>query len=763
MKRKIVALLLCFSTVIGLVGCGASSEQLNELQSMESANTEAAVTENYKLSYSDEQNLIYTQVSDRQLLDLTTLSACTDNELQEVINYMDAVDAQLCGTSSTAIDATIDTCFTDYLLAEFEKTPYYWQRSQTIVRGIDAESRSIIVDVVYKTIDFAKDVKTESYIPLGENGYQMAIKNRFDRYIAILNDKINNPGDTKWQVELDEFEKHYGKVEDILDSQTDLKLTEQIYETGNQKTYVNLIDSDAEQSHASMTVRYVLVPNYVLGINLGLTCKHMYITNYALDNDITTTMELFTDEGYDTVTDSVYSLLYSYFQCIDENDYKGLCKLTKDFGKLDKYYEEMFNTTYMKHENFTVSLFDIQGTHIKCGVNVATKRRAKGSEMTFPSYTDRYYVELELVNDILNVSNMVLLSSSLEGEPAIKTDDAETLGFASKIDLDNADKQAIEQLICNFGVLQLQRDTTSDEFGKVVDLSMSQSNMNNLVSSMTNLNGARKAVWLSNYQQGTSNYASVKCTELFQQDDNSIIETSAIYDFILKGDTWYVYNYTVLSSVRLSTTNLNTSGCLCLVTPTKVETYTSQIKGTTSVSDEIVTDISRVYDHEPYTPNLKSGTSELGLDTESSYSLNSEDFETTLNTLIVAAELDMDATQFMSDLDDFIVDYQVCLNSDNDNDTTETEDYVDTRLQAITVDTYLDESLNNVVAIYYNLLNNRYLLDSDKNNAIETARSEWNSKKIEITEACKETNNNDLNNKWNTINNEMDKFYGMLH
>ena len=60
-------------------------------------------------------------------------------------------------------------------------------------------------------------------------------------------------------------------------------------------------------------------------------------------------------------------------------------------------------------------------------------------------------------------------------------------------------------------------------------------------------------------------------------------------------------------------------------------------------------------------------------------------------------------------------------------------------------------------------MNNRYLLDSDKNNAIETARSEWNSKKIEITDACKETNNNDLNNKWNIIYNEMDKFYGMLH
>ena len=687
MKKKLISSLLAMCTVSCLVGCGTSSNTLNELQSMESANTEASVTENFKLSYTDEQNLIYTQVSDRQLLDLTTLSGCTDNELQEVINYMDAVDAQLCGTASTAIESTIDTCFTDYLLAEFEKTPYYWQRAKTVVRGIDAESRSIIVDVLYKTIDFEKTIKTESYIPLGSNGYQIAAKNRFDRYVAILNDKVNNPSDTEWQIALDEFEKHYGKVEDILDSQTDLQLTEQIYETGNQKTYINLIESDAEKSHASMTVRYVLVPNYVLGINLGLTCEHMYITDYALDNDITANMELFTDEGYDTVTDSVYELLYSYFQCIDENDYRGLCKLTKDFGKLDKYYEEMFNTTYLKHENFTVSLFDIQGTHIKCGVNVATKRRAKGSEMTFPSYTDRYFVELELIGDMLNISNMVLLSSSLEGEPAIKTDDAEVIGFASKIDLDNADKQSIEQLICNFGVLQLQGDTTSDDFGKVVDLSMSQSNMNTLTSSMNTLSGVRKAVWLSNYQQGTSNYASVKCTELYQQEDNSINEASVIYDFILKGDTWYVYNYTVLSSVRLSTTNLNTSGCLCLVTPTKVETYTSQIKGTASISEDIVTDKSKVYEHQAYTPNLKSGSEELGLDTESSYNLNSTDYNNTLDNLLAATDLGISATDLNTSVDDFIVNYQVCL-----NETTLEEGTVDTRLQAVTIETYLNDS-----------------------------------------------------------------------
>ena len=54
-------------------------------------------------------------------------------------------------------ESVVDTYMTDYLLAFFEKTPNYWQRCKTIIRGIDPNSRSIIVDVQYKTIDFAKE------------------------------------------------------------------------------------------------------------------------------------------------------------------------------------------------------------------------------------------------------------------------------------------------------------------------------------------------------------------------------------------------------------------------------------------------------------------------------------------------------------------------------------------------------------------------------------------------------------------------------
>ena len=760
-NKKFIALTLTASMLMTLTACGSDSE-LAELNNIEAAHVEADVTENYKLSYSEEQDMIYSQVADRQLLDLTTLTKCSDNELQEVVNYMDAVDAQLVGTASTAIDETIDSCFTNYLLCAFEQTNHYWQRTQTIVRGLDAESRSIIVDVDYKTIDFDKTVQNPSAIPLGCVGYEIKLKGRYDKWIEILNLKLNNNTSSNWQQAYDEFEKYYGTFEDIYASQTNLTLTEQMYETGNQKTYAGLIDTDAEKSGGKMTVRYVLVPNYKLGINLGLTCKHMYIINYALDNDITSGRELFTDEGYATVTDSVYNLIYSYFQCMDENNFTGLYSLTKDFGNLDKHFEELFNTTYMKHENFTISLFDIQGTHIQCGIEVNVKKRAKGSQMTFPLYKDRYYCELELVGDKLQVANMVLLSSTLEGEPSIKTDEADVIGFANTIDLDNDDKKAIEELICNFSILQLQKDTSSDNFSKVVDLSISQSSLKQLTGAMTALGGVKKVVWIANYQQGTSNYASVKCTELYQQSDNSIVEASAIYDFILKGDAWYVYDYNITSSARLGTTNLNTSGSLCLVSADKVEQYQSQIKGTESNTDttSVVSDVSVVYAHDEYVPKLKNGTVEQGLDTEQAYNMSDSEYAETLDNLIASIAYEHTREEVIQMKDVFLTDYEAYL-AEHATESSETEETESTYLELYDVTTYLDEAYKDIVAIYFNKLNNRYS-DSDLAKAVEDLRTTWKNHAEQINKSLEADTTHTVSREFEDINNFISTTIGAL-
>ena len=715
MKKKLLPLLVVLSIV--LTGCGDSAE-IDMLNSIQALNSESDLSENYRLSYTDEQSMIYSQVSDRNLLDLSTLSACSEDELQQVINYMDSVDAQLTGSISGS-DDIIASCFTNYLLAEFQNTPYYWQRTNMTIRGIDAESRSIVVDVKYKTIGFQKDVIPESLLVLGEPAYDQKLKVRYQRWMQIMQTKYNNYQSIDWQSAYNDFVTIYGDPQQIYDAQSNMTLTQEIFETGNQRTYENMIDSDAEQSGGTMTVRYVLVPNYVLGINLGITCQHMYITEFKLDNDITSGMQLFTNEGYDTVTDSVYDLIYRYFQCLDENDFRGLYKLTADFGKIDRHYQDVFNTTFMKHENFTVSLFDIQGTHIKCGVTVADKVRAKGSNMTFPSYTDRYYMELELLDGVLQVQNMVLLSRTIDGEPAITTDDADVNGFSTTIDLDNDDRIAIENLICDFSAMQLAgMDSNSPEFGQIVDLSMSEADLKTLSDNMKSHSGSQKVVWISNYQQGTSNYASVRCKELYQQSDNSINEVQCVYEFILKGGKWYVYGYRVTQSVRLDTTNLATTGSLCLIQPGNVVSYTSQVRGTASTSTETVSDVSESYDYAEYMPSLKSGSTEQGYNQTEGYNLSSSDYSDYFERLMSSSGNDITEDGFnnlLAALDTDIMSITSSLAqssnaSEEDEEGEESEEYIDnsdlisTLASVESPDAIMDE----LVAIMYNSVNNRY-------------------------------------------------------
>lgn len=622
--KRSLALMLCLSTVVSLTGCG-SRDEISNLNSMQALNSESTTKNDYSLSYTDEQKAIYAQVSNRTLLDLSALDSCSDSELQQVVTYMNGVDNQLVGKVYTADyqdkterftsegyvddDSVISSSLTDYLLTFMQQTPYYWQRTKTIVRGIDSNSRSIVVDVTYKTIDFKKKVNKDSTIVRGDPDYDKKSAVRYKKYLALLNGSETSIKDKKL------FKKYYGDPKKIIAEQRTKSPTSSIYDSGNQQVYKGLIDSDAEKSRGTMSVRYIVVPKYVLGVNLGVTCEHMYITDFSLDTDPTEGLSAFSDEGYATVTDEVYNLIYSYFTCLDESDFNGLYKLTNNFASLDKHYEDVFDSTYQKHNGFTVSLFNITGTHITCGITISTKERAMTSNMTYPNYTDRYYAELELVGSTLKVNNLVLISRKLEGEPAIATTEADTSGFNAEIDLSNEDRVAIEKLISNMAVLQLKGDITSDKFGKLVDTSSSTNQVESMKSNIKSMSGVRKAVFLENYQQGTSNYASVKCRELFQKKDNSIVEAEVEYEFILKGGAWYIYNYDVMSSVKLDTTNLVTTDSLCLVNANKIESYTSQITGSKKASKDLdkVSDASVTYEHKQYTPILKKGVRQQGM------------------------------------------------------------------------------------------------------------------------------------------------------
>lgn len=627
MNKRVISIVVLLS--FALTGCGSTANvgvansSVKELSNMQALNTESTLTsKDYKLSYAEKQDMLYEQVSARSLLDFAHLTKCTDNDIEQVRNYMNLVDDQLVGKTPTDVydiegnqQLPIDECFTNYLLCMFEQTPYYWQRTKTTIKGVDPDSQAMIVDVTYKTIDFRKDISVDSSIVKGEPNYETKLKNRFEKWLAICDLRLNNPESTNLPVWQTAFKEYYGDPQDIIDEQRTGTLTHTIYETGNQTTHSGLLTAGA-QSGGTITVRYILVPNYVLGVNLGIKCKHMYVTDYKLTKD-PTPANLFKEEGYQTITDTIYSLLYSYFQAMDESDFMGLYALSKDFKTMDKYYTDLFNTTYTKHEGFTIALFDIQGTKIQCGVQVSTKSRAKGSNMTFPIYIDKYLCNLELVDNALKVVDMTLVERKLVGEPAIESDLAEVQGFSGTIDLSVEDKLAIEKLIGYFGKLQLIADTTSDDFAACVDITLPQSQLNELKEHMTSmfssLNGSeRKVIFLQNYMQGTSNFAQVKCRELYQDAKLNVTEATSTYGFINTGGQWRINSYDILSTVKLDSQNLNTTGSLYLLGPGDSVAYTSQVKSTQTEDLDAVADVSVSFEHEEYKPTIKAGLREQG-------------------------------------------------------------------------------------------------------------------------------------------------------
>lgn len=581
MRKRVVqaiSLALCMGVILSVSGCGSSSDaEIQNLNKIKAADeTESSVT-SLTISNSDMEKSIYEQVSDRQLIDLMQLDEVPDDAIPNVTSYMDSVNTQIRGELQEDIsDLPLDESFSNYLLFEMEKTPYAWARSKMIIRGLDPTSQSVIVDVTYKTTGVEKPTKATSPIPRGIENYDLYCRNRLVKWNEYLNAIVNNRTDKADSLH-EEFVKAYGDPDEIMEAQDELSLQEQANKYKVTYAYPCVADSKQEKGSATMVVRFVLSPNYAMGINRGYTCTHMYLTSYKLDKDPTTATKknkkgekvklykAYTKEGADVISDYVSDILYRYYVCLDENNHSGLNKLVKDYGKYDTYLDNYFKCTYHKNAGFTVTLFNVSDSKIICGVTLSRKVRGKGSDMSLPTYTDRYLYSLELVDNQLKITNEVLLSSKLVGEPKIQTEEADTSGFSSTMNLNGADKQKVEQVISDFSTLQVLGDVSSDAFSDVVDNSISSSSLNDIKTAMTTVTDATKKVtFLSSWESGYSNYATVNLREVFQKSDNSLVELNSSLSCIYRGDKWMVYKYSIRSVNNLDTTTLATKSALCV-------------------------------------------------------------------------------------------------------------------------------------------------------------------------------------------------------
>lgn len=652
LKRVLSSILVLTTCASMLTGCGQDLSY-NEVSNAVALGGESSINSlGYQLSYTEQQELVYAQVSNKTLLDLTYFNKCTIDKKQQVTNYMNEIDNVIIGYNKNShFDSLLEYLetgnkqevmkqdYANYIAFLFEQSPYYWQRSKMNIIGESTITGYIVCDVVYETINYKKDVIPKSTVAQGSPLYDTIVKNRYNVWCEILKicDKTNTSisqiesyassgsapnEDTQHAADLfKKWTKSYGDYRDVYAEQERYgifgqDLIDYFYETKNQVTYNGLIDHKAEQSGGTMTIRYILKPDIVLGINQGYTCTNAYLTEYKLDNDITEDKSVFTAEGYATIADAVYELMYSYFKCIDESNHIGLYSLMTDYTNIDKYYQDYFDYTINKHNSFSVSLFDITGTHITCGINVSSKQRAKGTEMTAPIYADRYYVEIDLVGNKLKISNITLLSRKIEGEPNINAIKQDESGFSQKITLTDSDKKQIETQINNFSVYQLQANDMGTGLEEILDYSISNANMTSLKSNMLSMKGDKKLIFLQSYIQGANGYALVKCRELFQTSSEPITEAVVQYELMLKGNKWYIVDYVVLNSFKSTSSQLQASGYMSLITPEKVEAYNTQVNVTDKEDKDNTANIE-IVTYEIYDPVTKRPIDSLHKETVS--------------------------------------------------------------------------------------------------------------------------------------------------
>ena len=593
--KKSLALLVSFTLVCGsFTSCSAKKEdvELSNLRSLEAIEDETTVKDT-GLSASEKEAAIYAQVANRTLLNLSDLDKVSDEDMQAITSYMDSVNQQLIGNILPS-DGIIKQEYTDYLLTLFEKSPYYWQRTKMSICGMDSASRSVIVDVTYNTINFNKEVMPESSLALGTPQYDTLAKVRYSHWLDVLQYKYGTLGwgmeddpnnvpdyiDTQSQEygvylgKLEAFKSAYGEPEAIFTSQNDATPTELVYSTGNQKTYPGLVDSDLERKDSEMTIRFVLVPEYAMGINRGYSCKYMYLLKYANSDTEFINKTQVDPELTGSIEETIEETLVSYFTALDEDNFNGLYRLSNNFGAIDCYYKDYFNSTYRKHGSITFTVVDLTGTRVDCLVTVSEKERPKGTEMALPIYNSTYRVVLDLdaVSNLLKISDITLLDMTLRGEPALNADWVKTTGFNSNITLTSTDK-----------------------------------------SSMVSVSGDKKVVWLTSYTQGTDNYASVRCRELVSKD-GKLKELTTVYDFLNVGGDWKISNYTIESSIQLTSGELVSSNALCVCTAKEVEelthTFDMSLVDSFTTDDETVTN-AVVTDFSDDMPVLKSGNSSV--------------------------------------------------------------------------------------------------------------------------------------------------------
>lgn len=563
LKSKLLPL-LGVSTLL-LTGCiGDSIDDIAPL-SME----EVAGNRLEQMTQEEKDGMIYQYVVDSITVNKDNLIRIDSRDASRINDLLVDVSKNLRGADNNALKEE----FANYMLAEFARTPYEWKQSTVDMVGFDPSTRFFFVDVTYTTTDSYKRVIPTSSIANGSPDEEMQKQTRYSDYVYYLTMKTQ--GDPKANDQLNMFLNKWGNITDIMNEQQGISLLERTKKesqtTGGigKLTYTGLIKDSSFDTGAKMTFRYVFKYQYNLGEETDMKVDSLYLKDYelngseALMNKLKSSKEI---TGIEVLKPFVDKLINSYNKAVVESNNIGLYSLFTNYGEIDKYYADLSAYTYTATGAYNYEILQRKGTNLLVKVERANKIRAKGSDMSLPTFNETLVFNLVLNNDdTIKINSVNLVKAELIGEPlsVIKnvTGVSEIINYSNQ-SFTKENQKAVEETLSKFSDVIIDGDTSSTKFTSVVDLGVSDTNLRRIRDNIqATSDSKRKVTFVVSWNTKTNVYTSVTLREVFEGGAQNY-DTEAVVDLVNRDGEWRVVNYNRTLNVNTSESNVNASTAL---------------------------------------------------------------------------------------------------------------------------------------------------------------------------------------------------------
>ena len=606
--KKIMSLGLALTmATLTLTGCGEQTDTANVTEVAPLTFEEVASDKaNTGLTAVEKESMIYRYMSDDISIDTTKLLPVGSNsaEYNDIVAFVSDVNTYL--TNGNCENEELSSELINYMLMEFSKTPYEWTQSPTGIQvvGMDPATRLMFVDVEYTTSSTKKEILPDSAIVKGHPMEEILLKARYDEWIAYLDEKME--GDEKADELYDTFVEHWGDPDEIIEAQNTYTLTERIAKFGNttkgigKYTYSGLVENENANTGATMTFRFILNYKFNLGQKRGLEVKALYLKDYKTANcDTLTALPTVSDTtGLEVIEPYITRLLNSFRKAVDETNHIGLYQLFSDYSKLDKYYVDYGSYTYNKSGGFTYDIIDRTDETLTIRIYRTQKVRAKGSYMSYPSYKEILIGEVQLCDDDrIRFNNLTLLSSEMTGEPVSVIKNVEGVSeqmLFSSVEFTEENEKAIEQLIKDFSVYQLNQNISAETFSNIIDTGITADALDGIKKTVAAIQANEKVTWVSSYITKTNSYVEVKLREVYLADISNY-DTESVLSMINRDGVWKVIGYTRTLNVPTTRSEINDTYSLCRTVKGATESIDTEATGTENESGETegnVTDTS---------------------------------------------------------------------------------------------------------------------------------------------------------------------------